>query len=72
MYGLQGAAVLAYDQLSNFLNKYGYSHVARTAGLCKHESRRTVFCLCADDIGLKYCSNEDLQHFLTAINTHYN
>ena len=33
MYGLKEAAVLAYHQLSTFLAKYGYHHVAGTTGL---------------------------------------
>ena len=71
MYGLQEAAVLAYDQLSGFLNKYGYKHVPGTAGLWKHDTKPTAFCLCVDDIGLKYYSEDDLQHFLTSIRNHY-
>ena len=71
MYGLKEAAVLAYDQLSGFLNKYGYSHVPGTAGLWKHATKRTAFCLCVDDIALKYYNDEDLQHFLQAIKNHY-
>ena len=72
MYGLKEAAVLAYDQLSSFLNRYGYTHVAGTAGLWTHEHRKTAFCLCVDDIGLKYYSKEDLKHFLSALSNHYN
>ena len=33
MYGLKEAAVLAYDQLTEFLNKEGYHHVQGTSGL---------------------------------------
>ena len=72
MYGLKEAAVLAYDQLAGFFNKYGYYHVPGTAGLWKHKSKRTAFCLCVDDIALKYYNKQDLQHFLTALKNHYN
>ena len=71
MYGLKEAAVLAYNQLSSFLNKYGYFHVPGTAGLWTHKQKQTAFCLCVDDIGLKYYNEKDLQHFLTALKNHY-
>ena len=67
MYGLKEAAILAYDQLKTFLNAAGYYHVLGTAGLWRHQSRDTAFCLCVDNIGLKYKSNEDLEHFFTNI-----
>ena len=71
MYGLKEAAVLAYNQLSKFMKKYGYYHVPGTSGLWRHISKPTAFCLCVDDIALKYYSNADLQHFLTALGNHY-
>ena len=71
MYGLKEAAVLAYNQFSDFLNRYGYSHVPGTAGVWKHATKRTAFCLCVDDIALKYYNKEDLAHFLTALKNHY-
>ena len=71
MYGLQEAAILAYDQSAKFLNNYGYSHVQGTADLWKYETKRTTFCLCVDDIALNYYSQEDLQYFLTSIKNHY-
>ena len=37
----------------------------------RHQSRETAFCLCVDDIGLKYKSNEDLEHFLQTLKQHY-
>ena len=39
MYGLKEAAVLAYDQLSTFLDQYGYSHIPGTAGLWTHSTK---------------------------------
>ena len=71
MYGLKEAAVLAYNRLTTFLNTYGYYHVPGTAKFWKHKTKRTAFCLCVDNIGLKYYSKEDLTHFLTAIKNHY-
>ena len=71
MYGLKEAAVLAYQQLSRFLALEGYTHVRGTAGLFTHNTRRTAFTLCVDDIGVKYCSQEDLAHLLQSLRKHY-
>ena len=45
MYGLKEAAVLAYDQLTKFLNLQGYHHVPGTAGIWTHRTKSTAFCL---------------------------
>ena len=71
MYGLKEAAVLAYEQLKKFLNKYGYNHVPGTAGIWTHITKPTAFCLCVDDIALKYYNQADLHHFFTALGNHY-
>ena len=71
MYGLKEAAVLAYNQLTDFLNKAGYHHVQGTSGLWTHHTKPTAFCLCVDDIGLKYYNKTDLQHFISTISKHY-
>ena len=70
MYGLKEAAVLAYEQLSKFLNTYGYHHVPGTAGVWTHKIKPTAFCLCVDDIALKYYNLDNPQHFLTALGNH--
>lgn len=72
MYGLKEATIQAYDQLSKFLNDDGYHHVMGTGGLWKHKTKRTAFCLCVDDIGLKYYSQEDKEHFLETMKKNYN
>ena len=71
MYGLKEAAVLAYGQSSKFLAQEGYTHVQGTAGLFTHNTRRTAFTLCVDDIGVKHYSKEDLSHLLQALRKHY-
>ena len=52
MYGLKEAAVLAYDQLTSFLNKQGQRHTQGTAGLWTHQTKQTILFLCVDDIGV--------------------
>jgi hypothetical protein len=71
MYGLKQAAILAHQQLSRNLQKYGYYHIPGTAGLWKHHSPRTKIVLCIDDFGVKYYSQADLDHFLNALRNHY-
>ena len=71
MYGLKEAAVLAYNQLTKFMNQYGYKQVIGSPGVWTHATRKTVFCLCVDDIAVKYYNNDDKQHLLTAFQNHY-
>ena len=56
MYGLKEVAILAYKQLTTSLNNQGYCHVLGTTGIWKHHTKPTAFCLCVDDIGVKYYS----------------
>ena len=71
MYGLKQAAILAYDNLKRCLKYFGYAPVTGTVGVWKHDTRRTKFCLCVDDFGIKYYSKEDAQHLLNAIGQNY-
>ena len=71
MYGLKQAAVLAYDHLIENLEQHGYTPVLHTLGIWKHKTRRTTFCLCVDDFGVKYFSKEDAQHLIDSLSQHY-
>jgi hypothetical protein len=71
MYGLKQAAILAYKHLVNQLSHYGYSPCPYTTGLWQHTTRRTKFCLCVDDFGVKYFTNEDANHLLNSLRAHY-
>jgi len=71
MYGLKQAARLAYDNLVTNLEPDGYYPVRECPGLWKHTSRPTVFALCVNDFGVKYHSNEDLNHLLETLRKHY-
>lgn len=71
MYCLKEAVVLAYNQLTQFLNRSDYRHVNGTSGLWTHDTRQIAFCLCVIDIGLKYHNQNDLQHFISTISQHY-
>jgi hypothetical protein len=71
MYGLKQAALLAYKHLVNQLAPYGYRPCPYTTGLWEHTTRRTKFCLCVDDFGVKYFSTTDAEHLLTSLRNHY-
>jgi hypothetical protein len=67
MYGLKQAAILAYQKLVNNLAPYGYKPCKYSLGLWTHSTRRTKFCLCVDDFGVKYFSKSDADHLLTSL-----
>ena len=71
MYGLKQAAVLAFNNLVNNLSNHGYSPVPNTIGIWQHATRKTKFCLCVDDFGVKYFSKEDADHLLSSLGNHY-
>ena len=62
MYGLKQAAVLAYMNLSKILREAGYMPIVNSQGMWKHQTRRTLFCLCVDDFGVKYYTKDDALH----------
>ena len=71
MYGLKQVSVLAYQHLSKLLNEGGYKQLLSSIGMWKHETRKTLFCLCVDDFSVKYFSKEDIQHLHDTIATEY-
>ena len=62
MYGLKQAAILAYKKLLLHLQPRGYYPIPGTSGLWRHKTRKTIFCLCVDDFGIKYCNKDDVDH----------
>ena len=64
MYGLEQAAILAYDHLCDNLGQYGYHPVKHSLGLWKHETNSITFCFCVDDFGVKYFNQRDIQHLI--------
>jgi hypothetical protein len=67
MYGLKQAAILAYQHLVTNLAPYGYSPCKYSLGLWTHKTRKTKFCLCVDDFGVKYFSKADADHLLSSL-----
>eukprot|EP00957_Ditylum_brightwellii_P038085 2880364-Ditylum_brightwellii.AAC.1 len=71
MYGLPQAGKIANDQLIKHLAKFGYSPEQHTPGLWKHKDRDITFCLVADNFGIKYTNENDLQHLIRALQQLY-
>ena len=66
MYGLKQAAILAYNQLKENLSKHGY-HPIPHSGNVETPVLATTFCLCVDDFGIKYLSQDDANHLFLAL-----
>ena len=71
MYGLKQAAVIAYQQLVKHLNSHGYYPILFTTGIWSHRNLKTKFCICMDDFGIKFFSQQDANHLLTALRHKY-
>ena len=71
MYGLKQASVLAYQYLSKLLTDGEYTQILGSLGMWKHETRKTLFCLCVGDFGMTYFSQEDVQHLHDTIATEF-
>ena len=71
MYGLKQAAVLAYNEFVKKLTPFGYFPIDTTNGLWVHKTRKTKFCLCVDDFGVKTYNEDDTEHLLTRLKTNY-
>ena len=54
MYGLKQSARLAHNKLVKHLQPYGYSPDSFAPNIWSHETRKTKFCLCVDNFGVKY------------------
>ena len=66
MYSLKQAAKLAREQLIKHLAPYGYHPSPHSPNIWYHTSRPTKFCLCVDDFGVKYYSQDDATHLIKA------
>ena len=71
MYGLKYASIIAYNKLIAHMEPHGYYPVPFTTVLWAHKTRKTFFCLCADDFGIRYFSKDDANHLLNYLKKHY-
>ena len=71
MYALREAGCIAFQNLVKNLSPFGYDPMPFTPGLWRHNTRRTTFTLAVDDFSIKYFNQDDLDHLLNALKTHY-
>ena len=67
MYGHPAAGRLSNEMLKSLLLSQGYYEDPLVSCLFKHETRSTVFTLVVDDLGIKYTSNDDLEHLAASM-----
>ena len=71
IYGLKQAVKLARDQLIQHLKPFGYSPAKHAPNIWVHNTRPTTFCLCVDDFGVKYFSQDDADHLIQSLQKAY-
>ena len=67
MYGLPQAGSLGHDLLELRLNKEGYYQSKIVPGLWQHENRPITFTVVVDDFGIKYMTEQDLDHLIKTL-----
>ena len=67
MCGLKQAVILVDEQLSERFQAAGYRPIIARTGIWKRETRQIIFCLCVDDLGVKYFSDSDTKHLLQTL-----
>jgi hypothetical protein len=60
-----------FKQLKAKLKPHGYESIPHTDGMWRHKTRKTTFCLCVDDFGIKYFSQDDAMHLINALKESY-
>ena len=71
MYGLNQAALVAYNCLKYYLLQHDYTPIPDTSGLWKHTTCCIVFCIYIDDFGIKYYNKDDALHLITTLQQFY-
>ena len=71
VWGLPQAGILANKLLQRRLAPHGYYECKQTLGLWKHTSRPILFMLVVDDFGVKYTTQEDIDHLIGCIKEKY-
>ena len=71
MCGLKEAGCVAFHNLVNSLSPFGYEPRLCTPVLWRHIICRTTFTMAVDDFGIKNFNQDDLDHLLNALKTHY-
>ena len=67
MYNLKQATILVYKLLVKCLAIHGYYPIPLTNRLFAHKTLQTKFALCVDNFGIKYDSEEKLDHLVATL-----
>ena len=71
MCGLKQADMISYYHLFENISSSGYySPITTTIGIQNYDTKNTKFCLCADNFGIEYFSDEYAHHLLTLLQTY--
>ena len=71
LYGLNQADIISYNQIILQTEPYVSYPVPFKTGLWAHNTRKTKFCSCVDDFGVKYSSKDDANHLLNSLKNHF-
>ena len=71
MYGLKESGCVGFQNLVNNLAPFGYEPMLCTPGLWRHNTCHTTFILAAYDFGIKHFNQDDIDHLLNTLKTHY-
>jgi hypothetical protein len=71
MWGLPQAGILANKLLRRKLAPFGYYECVNTPSLWYHELQPITFILMVDDFGIKYVSQDDIDHLIASIKAMY-
>lgn len=61
----------AYAQLVKYLQPFGYAPISFSLRLWTHTLYRATFCLCIDDVGIRYFSKDNALHLFNALKQGY-
>ena len=71
MYGIKQSAIISYLQLVNQMDGHRYYTIPCTIGLCAYWNLSTKFCLCLDNLGIKYFSKYKVDNIINGIKKNY-
>ena len=72
MYGLKEAGCVTFQNLVKNLAPFGYEPIPCTPGLWLQNTCRTTFTLSVDNFSIKHFNQDDIDHLINALKTHYN
>ena len=58
-------------RFKDHLAKHGYHPDKFATNIWANKTRQTKFCLCVDDFGVQYFSNDDIQHLIGSLQQKY-